>query len=298
MFRTLIINDGEYVKVKDNWLVITNPIEEHKVPIEDIYCVVIDNQRCTMTLPSLTKLTESGVHILLCDEKHIPVSTVFANNRHYRPLMVIKKQLQLPESFKDELWKSITSEKLRNQGRVLNFQHCEYERSMRLFELANEVLPGDPGNREGIGAKWYFRSLFGSEFLRFTDDGINHALNYGYTIIRSCVAKTLSAYGYNCVLGLHHINEYNPFNLADDLMEPLRPLVDMWVDENHEDLVINLSSWQRKELINLVNVEIECDHKIMKVRNAVDKYVSSLTSAINMGSVDKLRIPTIIPQKW
>lgn len=158
----------------------------------------------------------------------------------------------------------------------------------------DEVEDGDIGNREGIGAKWYFRSLFGSSFLRYSDDGINKALNYGYSIIRSAVTKTLTAYGYNSVLGIHHINESNPFNLADDLMEPLRPLVDIWVDQNHEELLIDLTKQQRKELINLVNHTMLCDGKKMRVRNAIDKYISSFTSAIEAGNVGKIHFPILV----
>lgn len=114
--------------------------------------------------------------------------------------------------------------------------------------------------------------------------------------MRSAVAKALTAYGYNCVLGLHHINESNAFNLADDLMEPLRPLVDVWVDENHEDLVNELTKQQRNELATLVNAVILWDGKKMRVRNAIDKYVSSLTTAIRSLDPNELKLPVLIRQ--
>lgn len=111
----------------------------------------------------------------------------------------------------------------------------------RMQQLAQEVLSGDTGNREGIAAKMFFRNFYGCDFIRFENDIINIALNYGYAVIRSSVARSLCAYGYNCALGIHHINEANPFNLADDLMEPLRPLADIWVWQNNEDLVDTLT---------------------------------------------------------
>lgn len=137
--------------------------------------------------------------------------------------------------------------------------------------------------------------MFGCTFKRSDDDITNAALNYGYTIIRSAVAKTLTAYGYNCILGIHHINEQNAFNLADDIMEPFRPLVDLWTDNSCDDLWEELTKTNRKELINLVNVPIKMDNKKTRVRYAIDKCVSSLTSAIDENDPELLLLPTLIP---
>ena len=164
----------------------------------------------------------------------------------------------------------------------------------RLFELEEEVTNGDEGNREGIAARLFFHGLYGSDFIRMYDDAINAALNYGYTVIRSAVAKALTAYGYNCVLGIHHINESNAFNLADDMMEPLRPLVDLWVAEHREDLVDELTKQQKNELAALVNDVVLWNGKRMRVRNAIDKYISSLTTAITRLSPDECVPPVII----
>ena len=164
----------------------------------------------------------------------------------------------------------------------------------RLLQLREEVVAGDEGNREGIGAKWFFRSLYGADFIRMHDDGINAALNYGYAILRSAVGKTLTAYGYNCTMGVHHINEANPFNLADDLMEPLRPIVDLWVDEHQEELVDELTKEVRLELINLTNQTVLFDNKKMRMRYAIDKYISSFTSALEKGNPKLLKIPILL----
>lgn len=102
------------------------------------------------------------------------------------------------------------------------------------------MKPGDTTNREAVAARKYFVALFGSTFRRTDEDVTNASLNYGYAIIRSCVAKTLAGYGFNGTVGIHHINETNPFNLADDIMEPLRPVVDMWTDENCDTLLKHL----------------------------------------------------------
>jgi CRISPR-associated protein Cas1 len=294
MFRTIIVSQGERISIRDRWVVVNDGSAERKIPMDDIYSVVIDNPMASLTVPAMTALTSNGTHLLLCDEKHMPVTVVLAQNHHYRPLAVIRKQINLPETFKNDLWKRIVKGKVQNQARVLELCGVDQQRSERLYALADEVVPGDIGNREGIAAKMFFRSLFGTSFIRMNDDGINSALNYGYAILRSAVSKTLAAYGYNCVIGIHHINENNPFNLADDMMEPLRPIVDLWVDENHDDLFDELTKYHRYALINLVNHFMLFDGKRMRVRNVIDKYISSLTSAIEKQDASLLKIPIII----
>jgi len=185
--------------------------------------------------------------------------------------------------------------KIRNQALVLSYCGGRRDRVERLTELSEEVVNGDEGNREGIAAKMFFRSLYGSSFVRMADDGINAALNYGYAILRSAVCKTLCAYGYNSVLGIHHIGEANPFNLADDMMEPLRPLVDYWADRNHEDITDFLSRSQRNELAALVNETVRQGNRKMLVRNAVDDFVRSLTTAITKNDPALLVPPAILP---
>lgn len=232
MWRTLIITQGEKISVKDNWLIVETPESSNKIPVSDLYSIVVDNRQTYLTVAAITRLTNEGVHIIYCDEKHNPVSVIMPLNTHYRPLNVLKKQLALSQGFKDVMWQEIIKAKIENQAEVLKLQNCSMDVYRHLHKFIKEVTVGDKTNREGLSAKMFFRALYGSEFVRMADDVINAALNYGYAIIRSAVSKTLVAYGYNCVLGIHHISETNPFNLAEDLMEPLRPIVDLWVDNN------------------------------------------------------------------
>ena len=267
--------------------------DEERIPINELYSVVIDNPRTTLSVGAINALTENNVHILYCGEKHLPESVVLPYNTHYSPLAVVKKQLEWESPFCDKLWEKIIKAKIRNQAEVLKM--CSRSGSVisRLLQFADEVISGDPTNNEGLAAKMFFRELYGSDFIRMNDDAINSALNYGYAIIRSSVAKTLCAYGFNPVIGIHHIGRSNPFNLADDLMEPLRPLVDLWVDINHDDLIDTLTRDNRKKLVNLINEVMEFDKKNMKVRNAIDKYISNFTGCVHSNSTGKFEIPKI-----
>ena len=294
MFRTLLVNSGQRIGIKDNWLTVETSEGEKRVPIEDLYAVVVDNQASYLTTPAIHRLTQAGTHILICNEKHVPVSLILPLNTHYHPLTVIRRQIEMSDSFKNALWDKIVKSKIRNQAKVLELCGGKPDKVARIYELAEEVTEGDSGNREGIAAKMFFREMYGSEFVRMNDDGINAALNYGYAIIRSSICKTLCAYGYNCVIGIHHISESNPFNLADDMMEPFRPVVDMWVDDNHEDLMEGLTRRQRSELVSLVNDYVMLNGRKMRIRNAMDDYVSSLTTAILRSKPDALSLPEII----
>ena len=90
-------------------------------------------------------------------------------------------------------------------------------------------------NREGHAAKVYCNELFGKKFVRLTKqetDVINDGLNYCYAIMRARMARIISGYGLNPLIGIFHKNEYNQFNLVDDLMEHFRQIVDVWVYHN------------------------------------------------------------------
>lgn len=293
MFRTIFVTGGEYLTVKDEWLLINYGDTVKKVPLSDIKNLFIDNVYINMSVYTLQKLAKYGIDAIICDETHLPCSNILPLNTHYKPYSVLKKQIALTDSFKNLLWQKIIKAKIVNQCAALKISGSGTKVCDRMKQLAMEVLIGDTGNREGIAAKMFFRNLYGYDFIRFEDNIINSALNYGYAVIRSSVARALCAYGYNCALGIHHISETNPFNLADDLMEPLRPLADIWVYRNNENLIDTLSKNNRIGLANILNEDIICGNKIMKVHNAVDKYIASLTTAIDNADVNRLIIPVL-----
>lgn len=293
MFRTLYVTAGEKLTVSENWLVVKSGETSNKIPIEDIQSIIIDNIHACVSIYTLQSLAKHDVNIVLCDDKHLPCCSVLALNQHYRPYGILKKQMVLTVEFKALLWQKIVQAKISNQNFALKCNGVEQAVIERMQQLVSEVWAGDIGNREAIAAKMFFRNFYGYDFMRFDNDVINAALNFGYAIIRSAVARSLCAYGYNCALGIHHINENNAFNLADDLMEPLRPLVDLWVLKNNEELVDVLTKNNRVGLANIINYEVKLADKNMKLHNAIDKYVASFTTAIDNADVNKLLLPLL-----
>ena len=294
MWRTIIVTKGEKLTLKDNWLVVYSEGSEQRVPLGDIYSVVIDNRSAMVSAALLTALAEANIHVILCDVKHTPNTLVLPLNTHYKPFGVLKKQLALSDEFKALLWQKIVKKKIENQIICLKLAGINKDEIKPIEKMIADVLPDDKTNREAAAAKRYFIALFGNTFKRIKDDVTNAALNYGYAIIRSSVAKSLAAYGYNCVLGIHHISEQNAYNLADDIMEPLRPLVDLWVDNSQDELFEELTKTNRRDLVDLVNAPIKMGSKRTKVKYAIDKYISSLTSAIEKNDPELLQLPTLI----
>ncbi len=295
MWRSVIIHNGERLATRQEWLVLEFADGSKKeLPLEDLYCIVIDNPELSITMPFLSKLAQYQIHLITTNEKHLPISETFPINAHYKCYKVIKQQIEMTKEFKGEIWERITRIKINNQATVLENNYADKTVVTRMRELAMETVPHDLGNREGIAAKMFFRNLYGSEFVRFSDDKINVAMNYGYAIMRSCVAKTLISYGFNCAIGVHHISETNEFNLADDFMEPTRALVDAWVVQNIDLLEEGLNKTSKACLVDLINTIVRFDGSLVKLRYALDMMVRSMVTSIETNNTNRFLLPELI----
>lgn len=134
--------------------------------------------------------------------------------------------------------------KICNQAKCLEIN--EIDEAKTLFAIAKNVASGDSSNREGYAARLYFKLLFGTDFTRDDESNINAALNYGYAILRSYIAKTIVAYGLEPSLGIHHKSQLNQFNLADDIIEPYRPIVDNFVYQNYKEWSADFSPLKKR----------------------------------------------------
>jgi CRISPR-associated protein Cas1 len=211
-------------------------------------------------------------------------------NNHSRTLKVLKNQINSTEPLKKRLWKNIITYKLKNQAEVL--QLARKKESMILKAMSNKVFSGDTDNKEAQGARIYFKALF-DNFTREDEGWINSALNYGYTIIRGAIARSVSAYGFAPAIGIHHRNELNNFNLADDLIEPFRPIVDLWVYNNRSEDKLELSKEDKYNLVELLNYDmIICDEK-HSVLNAIDLTVQSLSISFEKNNHELLKLPSL-----
>lgn len=292
-YRQVIIKKSEKLRFRDNQLIIEKEDISTKVPLEDINYILIEDSTTILTTRLLAELGKNAISLIVCDEKFEPTSIMYPYNYHFKQLDVFIHQLEIDENVKNEFWNQIVRKKIENSIRVLEMTSKDEFPISKLNEYLNEVTNGDIKNREGLAAKMYFRSMFGSDFIRFYDDNINAALNYGYTILASAIIRNLAVFDLNTYLGIHHNSKINNFNLAYDLLEPYRSIVDKFVYDNKDDIVLPLSFEFRKKLINLLNKEILHQNKKYTVEYSINILIKSYIKSFSTGEIN-LDLPTII----
>ena len=292
-YRQVIIKKSEKLHFKDKQLIIDKDNQNTKIPLEDINYILIEDSTTIITTRLLAELGKNAISLIVCDEKHEPTSIMYPYNYHFKQLDVFTHQLEIDDSIKNEFWNQIVKRKIENSIRVLEMTSKEEFPISKLNEYINEVIEGDSKNREGLAAKIYFRSIFGSDFIRFYDDNINAALNYGYTILASAIIRNLAVYGLNTYLGIHHNSKINNFNLAYDFLEPYRSVIDKFVYDNKDDIVLPLSFEFRKKLINLLNKEVLHQNKKYTIEYSISLLIKSYIKSFSTGEI-KLDLPIII----
>ena len=261
------------------------------LPIEDLDTLTLEDGGITITEQCLCRLAESGVAVLVCNGKHQPTGVLLPFAAHSRRLSRICLQISQPRPRIKRLWQQIVRQKIRNQGKCLLLSGVEDSVSV----LADAVRSGDSGNVEGTAAARYFRALFGETFTRHGCDFWNGFLDYGYAILRAAIARTIAAYGLEPCLGLFHRSEQNAWNLADDLIEPFRPVVDLLAAEyREEEEDAPLTKEQRERLVALLRVDVLLAGERHLVGYAVEKVVQSLLRCFE-GETDTLLLPELLP---
>ncbi len=286
-------------------IIISNPARLHRehyslaieqeetvfVPFEDIAVIVLDNPQITLTQPVLAACAEYGVALFCTDFTHTPSGVFLPFGTHSRTTRILRLQLKATQPAKKRIWAEIVKAKIRNQARCLKY--AGQMGDDRLEKLASAVRSGDAGNLEARAAKWYFDGLFGSQFSRIQDTPVNACLNYGYAIIRGAVARQLVLHGLHPPMGIFHSSEQNAFNLADDLIEPFRPVVDLYV-ATHLPSILNASDIPKASLVRLLNVDMVMPEGVTAVSTAIEYAVESFVRILE-GTDKHLSLPELIP---
>lgn len=262
-------------------------------PLKDVMTLIIDNDRTVLSLKLMNKLTENNVCTILCGIDHLPKSYILPMNGNFASSGNINKQIVWQEETKLKLHKLIVQAKIKNQIDLLNKYNYKYELIQKLNQFHNEVELGDVTNREGLVAKMYFRALFGDNFKRFDEDVINAGLNYGYSILRSLIATVIVSKGYLPNMGIFHKGKTNMFNLADDLIETFRPIVDRWVYEHLLEEII-FKKEHRENLIKLSTSRVFIDERSQTIFNAVNLYMESILKVLDTNNEKHFIYPSVI----
>ena len=275
-WRTVVISTRAKLDLQMGYLVVRGE-GTVKIHLGEIGMLLIENTAVSLTASLLAELTKRKVKVVFCDEKRNPFSELVGFYGSHDTSNKVRKQISWKEATKQAVWTEIVSEKIKKQKELLETLGKEAEAEL-LSSYIDEIQWNDITNREGHAAKVYFNALFGMDFTRTSDNLINAALNYGYSIVLSAFNREVTANGYITQLGLFHNNMFNPFNLSSDLMEPFRILVDQTVWN------MPLQEFEHKEkmvIVNILNHEVEIDGRRQYVGNAIKIFCKSVFDALN-----------------
>ncbi|NME36156.1 MULTISPECIES: type II CRISPR-associated endonuclease Cas1 [Fusobacterium] len=289
-WRTIYITESERLSLYLDSLMIIKNGEEYKIPLKDIGSIILEDNRTSLTVKLMNKITEYNILLIFCDDKYNPTTMIFPLNSYFRQYKIVEEQINWDNNLKKLLWKEIVKVKLENQKEILKKLKKIGETTILLDKYISEVKENDLENREGLGAKIYFRELFGENFIRGNNDVVNSALNYGYTIFNSKISRIIASKGLLTYLGIHHKNEYNQFNLASDIIEVFRPIIDYYVFLNIKESEY-FSREDRIELINLLNSKIKYNSYMETVYNSMEKYIEFIIEFFKTGKFNKNKMP-------
>jgi len=289
--RTIEISGKEnHLSVSDGSLIIRQAgTEVGRVPLEDLGLLILDAPTTTYTHCVLTEVLAAGAVVVPCGRDHHPVG-LFLPQENSLLTQRFTAQVAAPLPLKKILWKQVVQAKIRAQAGAL--PEDSPARGL-LKNLLPEVRSGDPTNVEAQAARIYWPALLGEDFRR-SPDGLppNCLLNYGYMVLRSCVARAVCGAGLHPALGLHHHNRGNPFCLADDLLEPLRPLVDVRVRALAAAGVAEINRDSKFELLSVLTETVHVGGEKGPLMVALERVTASLVRCY-AGEQKKLELPRL-----
>ncbi len=292
-YRNLFIANAKRISVKNRQLL----IDDVSVPVEDICSLMIENQSTLFSAFVLQYLAEQGVVVYVCDSKHTPNAVLLPLNSHSRHLKMLRYQIEISKVLQKRIWQKIVISKLENQSRCLGLID-DSDGAKHIKMLQKKVLSGDSKNIEAQAAAYYFKRIYGKHFIRSGESLTNAMLNYGYSIVRGMIARSIVCHGYEPSLGIFHKSELNSFNLADDFIEPFRPLVDLVVHQLMQSVEEeqHLTPGIKQELFRLVNYDMEVGNQKQIVSNAIELFVESYSKSLR-DNAESITPPVLIALK-
>lgn len=285
-FINIIVSSECRISCANNSIVLSGE-KEAKYSLQDINSILIESNKSVITTNLLSRMSKENIAVYFCDDKHMPCGILMPYNGYFSQLRIYKLQTQAKKPLIKQLWQSIIKQKIVNQGECLILSGKQ--NGQKIIELSKKVQSDDIGNIEASVARIYFRSLFGEEFERRDGEDINACLNYGYAIVRGLIARSLASNGFCTFIGIHHHSELNNFNLADDLIEPYRAIVDRLV---YRQNLVNLDKNSKQQLFNINNIDVMIDNKLQVLSRSIEIMIDSLKRSLESG-VNMLVLPSM-----
>ncbi len=294
-WRVVNIANEARLSLKNNQLIIKQD-EECQIPLEDIGVLMLESQAISISSALLSACANHKISLLTCDEKHLPNGILTGYQNHSRQNKVITQQLSWTEPFRKRLWQKIVKQKIKNQAEAICIITGDLSKKESILIYEPGINSGDTTNREGAAARIYFSKLFLEKETRDTDNKTNAALNYGYAILRGVIARSLASYGFITSIGIKHDSELNQFNLADDIIEPFRPMIDITVFKEilNQSKEGELTKDDRIKLISILTKDCLINGNKQSVMRAIEMVVQSLSSATDKKDFDLLVSPEIL----
>ncbi len=274
----------------------------NRIPAEDIGLLIVDHRQTTYTHSALAVLAGAGASIVVCGDDHLPVGILLPISSHTEQVWRVSDQIDCSKVLRKQLWQTIVRAKIEAQASVLP---ADAPTRPGLLAMARRVRSGDTGNLEAQAARTYWQALFPpSADWRFTrnpgsggtaTNPPNNLLDYGYAILRAAVARALVGAGLMPVIGIQHSNRSNAFCLADDLVEPLRPMIDRRVKQLFDAGQHTLDQPTKAELLLVLTATVQMkegdSETVGPLDAALGRYAASLARSYASGQVELL-IPT------
>lgn len=292
VWRSVVINQPARLK-REHFSLVVEQEQSARVPFEDIAVIVLNNREITLTHPVLSACAEYGIGLYATGDNHQPSGVFLPFQSHSRATRMLRLQLALDKPTGKRTWAAIVQRKIANQAFCLQVMKAgDHE---RLLSYSRRVRSGDTGNMEAQASAYYFPQLFGRSFHRSQENWVNAALDYGYAVMRGAVARALVAHGLLPTVGIFHSSEQNAFNLADDLIEPYRPLVDLHVAQHRNpDDDAELTPEDKAALVALLNVDVAMPRGMMSALSSIEQAAESLARIYDGGSEVLLELPQVV----
>ncbi len=299
VWRSVVISQPAKLK-REHFSLVIEQAQSARVPFEDIAVIVLNNREITITHPVLSACGEYGIGLYSTGDNHQPNGVFLPFLSHSRATRMMRLQLNLDKPQAKRAWAEVVKVKISNQAKCLQLAKHALEKSSdvaRLESYASRVRSGDIENMEAQASSYYFPQLFGKSFHRAKDCWVNGALDYGYAIIRGAITRALVAHGFQPNIGLFHRSEQNAFNLADDLIEPYRALVDLHVFKAinpYSDPLAVLTPADKIALVALLNTDIAMPRGAMSVLSSIEQATESFVRLFEGADESVLEMPLLM----
>ena len=275
-WRTVVVNTHSKLSYKNNHLIFKDASRTELIHLSEVDILLLETTDIVLSTMLIKRLVDENILVIFCDDKRLPTAYLMPYYGRHDSSLQLSRQITWSEEVKAQGWTTIIAQKILNQAFYLG--SCGFlEKSQSVIDLYHGLNLFDPSNREGHAARIYFNTLFGNDFSREQDNDVNAALDYGYTLILSMFAREIVLSGCMTQFGLKHTNQFNQFNLASDIMEPFRPIIDKIVYENRSSSFVKI----KRELFTIFSDTFNYNGKDMYLTNIVSDYTKKVIQSLN-----------------